>query len=163
NPNGSPSRIMSKKPEPLSIVVLDDSAEDTSRLVQRLKSAGFAPIGQQVETEAEFRTALAAKVDLIFADVSAARLSAPRALDILRELNADLPFIPLTRSSSEEVGLESLVKDATDVVLKNRLDLAAPAVWRALRESKQKVDRKNLEDRLRQSEKMGTLGRLASG
>src|SRR5262249_46356089 len=148
---------MSKKSEPLSIVVLDDSAEDVSHLIQALKSAGFTPTGQQIETEMELRAALTAKVDVVFADVGASRLSAQRALDVLGELNLDAPFILLSRSTGEEVGLVTLAKNATDVVLKNRLDLAAPAVWRALREMKRKLECQNLEDRLRQSEKLGTL------
>jgi two-component system cell cycle sensor histidine kinase/response regulator CckA len=154
---------MSSKPEPLTIIVVDDSSEDASRLVQRLKTAGFAPIGQQVETEREYRVALTAKVDAVFADATASRLSARRALDILRDMNPDVPFIVLSRSSEEEVGLESLINEATDVVLKNRLDLAGSAVRRALREARSKIEQKNLEDRLRLSEKMDTLGRLASG
>jgi signal transduction histidine kinase len=154
---------MSRKPEPLSIVVLDDSAEDVSRLIQRLKSAGFEPSGQQVETELELRAALTAKVNVVFADVCASRLSAQRTLDILGELKVDVPFILLSKSSGEEVGLATLAKEATDVLLKSRLDLAGPAVWRALREGKRKLECQNLEDRLRQSEKMETLGRLTSG
>src|SRR3954452_21985905 len=106
---------MSSKPEPLTIIVVDDSSEDASRLVQRLKTAGFAPIGQQVETEREYRVALTAKVDAVFADATASRLSARRALDILRDMNPDVPFIVLSRSSEEEVGLESLINEATDV------------------------------------------------
>ncbi len=154
---------MSRKPELLTLVILDDSSEDASRLVHRLRSSGFAAIAQQVQTEKEYRAALTARVNIVFAEASAARLSARRALDILREVNPDVPFIVLSRSSDEEIGLESLISDATDVVLKSRLDLAGSAVRRALRDARNKIEQKNLEDRLRLSEKMSTLGRLASG
>ena len=81
---------------PLSILILGDSVDDASRLVQTIKSSGFALNWQRAEIETEYRVALSMNPDIIFADANAARLSVPRTFEILRECKLDIPVIILT-------------------------------------------------------------------
>ncbi len=57
----------------------------------------------------------------------------------------------MTGTLGEEVVIEMLKSGATDYVLKTRLSRLAPAVVRALREAKDRLERKRAEDRLRKS------------
>src|SRR6185295_2935558 len=63
----------------------------------------------------------------------------------------------------EEVAIETLRNGATDYVLKQRLARLGPAVRRALTESRERVERRELEQRLFQAQKMEVAGRLAAG
>jgi DNA-binding response OmpR family regulator len=152
-----------KMTEPLNILLVDDSADDAFALIRRIKSAGFAAAWRRVQSETEYRAALITNVDIIFADVHFSQFSVRRALDLLRELHLDIPFIILSRSTEEQVGLEGLINDATDFVLKHRLDLLGPAVRRALREARGKAERRQLEAQLRQVQKMRDFAKVAEG
>src|SRR5688572_29651050 len=138
---------MGKKAEPLSILIMDDSRDDVSALSSRLTAAGYTLTVQQAETEAEFKAGLLTKPDLILADANLPRLSVQRALDVLADLEFDIPFIVLSASESEECGLETLVDRTTDLILKSRLDLAGVTVRRALRNAKLKREFRRLKEK----------------
>jgi PAS domain S-box-containing protein len=63
----------------------------------------------------------------------------------------DLPFI-FVSGFGEEIAIEALTSGATDYVLKTRLSRLAPSVHRALREARERAERKRAEEALRRSE-----------
>ena len=65
---------------------------------------------------------------------------------------ADLPFIFVSGSLGEEVAIEALKIGATDYVVKSRLSRLVPSVQRALREARERAERKRAEEALRRSE-----------
>jgi signal transduction histidine kinase len=68
-------------------------------------------------------------------------------------LNArpDLPFI-FVSGFGEEIAIEALTSGATDYILKTRLSRLVPSVQRALREARERAERKKAEEALRRSE-----------
>jgi signal transduction histidine kinase len=62
-----------------------------------------------------------------------------------------VPFIFVTGTLGEEVAIETLKNGATDYILKTRLARLVPAVYRAMRESEERKERKRAEERLRDS------------
>ncbi|HEX3644407.1 MAG TPA: response regulator [Vicinamibacterales bacterium] len=84
--------------------------------------------------------------DLILADFNMPGLSAPRALQLLRQRAPDLPFIIVSGSIDEETAVEVLKGGATDYLIKDRLGRLGQAVRRAiterhLAESKREAER----------------------
>jgi PAS domain-containing protein len=73
-------------------------------------------------------------------------------LKITQEKCPDVPFIFVSGTLGEEVAIEALKIGATDYVLKERLSRIAPSVQRALREAKERTERKLAEEALRRSE-----------
>ena len=67
-------------------------------------------------------------------------------------LRPEVPFIFVTGTLGEEVAIEALKIGATDYVLKTRLSRLVPSVLRALREAKERTERKQTEKALRRSE-----------
>ena len=67
-------------------------------------------------------------------------------------MRPEVPFIFVTGTLGEEVAIEALKIGATDYVLKTRLSRLVPSVLRALREAKERTERKQTEKALRRSE-----------
>src|ERR1700730_15512952 len=64
-----------------------------------------------------------------------------------------IPVVVLTSGTfGEDVGIEALRIGATDYVLKTRLSRLASAVQSALREARERAERKKAEEALRRSE-----------
>ncbi len=63
-----------------------------------------------------------------------------------------MPFIFVSGTLGEEVAIEALKIGATDYVLKTRISRLVPSVHRALREARERAERKRAEEALRRSE-----------
>ncbi len=89
------------------------------------------------------------RFDLILADYELPDFNGMLALERAKEKCPNTPFIFLTGMMGEEKAIDTLKSGATDYVLKNRLSRLAPAVSRALQESRH---RKELRDAQREKE-----------
>jgi signal transduction histidine kinase len=79
-------------------------------------------------------------------------------IEVLKQIKSDerlqmIPVVVLTSGAfGEDVGIEALKIGATDYVLKTRLSRLASAVQSALREARERAERKKAEEALRRSE-----------
>lgn len=137
----------------LRVLIVEDRPADAELMVHELRRAGFEPDWQRVETEEDYLAALTALPDIILADHTLPQFGAPRALELLKKQDLNIPFIVITGSISEEVAVERIKQGAADYMLKDRMARLGPAVERAfnekrLRDEKRKADeeiRRNLE------------------
>ena len=93
-----------------------------------------------------------AGLDLILADYTLPSFDGISALKLAREYRPDLPFIFVSGTIDEEVGIEALKLGATDYVFKTRLSRIAPSVRRALREAEERRQRMKAEQALERNE-----------
>ncbi len=138
-------------PDPLNIVIVEDSADDAALLVHELEESGFDPRWRRVETRDGFASALAPDVDLICSDFSLPQFSVQGALEILHRSGLDIPFIIVSGTIGEERAVESMRAGATDYVLKDHRHRLGPAVRRALREHRERRERQKAERELRRA------------
>ena len=75
-------------------------------------------------------------LDVILADFNMPQFSAPRALDLLKARDLDIPFIVVSGSIREETAVQILKSGASDYLLKDRLARLGQAVQRAIDERK---------------------------
>ena len=137
---------------PLHILLLEDDASD-AELIQELLAEHIACEVARVQTRAEFVAALKdTGVDLILADYKLPSFDGLSALHLARTERSDVPFIFVSGTVGEDVAIEALKIGATDYVLKQRLSRLVPSVQRALRESRERAERRKVAEALRRSE-----------
>jgi signal transduction histidine kinase len=84
-------------------------------------------------------------------------------LGYCRETCPEIPFIFVSGTIGEDAAIDSLLGGATDYVLKQRLKRLSPAIARAMREIKGRKERKALEQKFLQAQKMEVVGQLSGG
>src|ERR1700694_5073598 len=138
---------------PLRILLLEDSTPDAELIQELLEANHFVCEVTRVQTRAEFVAGLEdAGIDLILADYKLPSFDGLSALKLALDVRADLPFIFVSGSLGEEVAIEAVKIGATDYVVKSRLSRLVPSVQRALREARERADRKKAEEAFRRSE-----------
>jgi signal transduction histidine kinase/CheY-like chemotaxis protein len=136
----------------LRILLLEDSIPDAELIQDLLEADHFVCQVTRVQTRAEFLAALEdGGIDLILADYKLPSFDGLSALKLALSARPDLPFI-FVSGFGEEIAIEALTSGATDYVLKTRLSRLVPSVQRALREARERVERKKAEEALRRSE-----------
>jgi PAS domain S-box-containing protein len=138
---------------PLRVLSLEDDLKDTELIQELLAAEELVCEITRVETKEGFAAAInAGEIDLILADYSLPSYDGISALQFALEHCPDIPFLFVSGTLGEEVAIEALKIGATDYILKTRLSRLAPSVGRALRESRERAERKRAQDALRRSE-----------
>jgi CheY-like chemotaxis protein len=133
---------------PLRILLLEDSIEDAELIQELLEANDFVCDVTRVQTRAEFLAALEDRgIDLVLADYRLPSFDGLSALKLTLSAHPDLPFI-FVSGFGEEIPIEALTSGAADYVLKTRLSRLVPSVQRALREARERAERKKAEESL---------------
>src|SRR6266699_1716866 len=158
---------MSPQVDPTGVVrvlLVEDSAADAELMLRALRTGGFAPAYERVESAAAMRETLARQPwDVVLGDYNLPGFDVPAALAVLQEHGQDIPFIVVTGSVGEDAAVAAMKAGATDYIMKDRLQRLAPAVSCVLAESGVERERRRLEEQLLQSQKMEAVGQLAAG
>lgn len=138
---------------PLRILLLEDNPHDAELIQELLEADHFVCEVTHVQTRAEFIAGLENPgLDLILADYKLPSFDGLSALKLALDARADLPFIFVSGSLGEEVAIEAVKIGATDYVVKSRLSRLVPSVRRALREARERAERRKAEEAFRRSE-----------
>jgi signal transduction histidine kinase/CheY-like chemotaxis protein len=137
----------------LRILLLEDNTHDAELIQELLEADHFVCEITRAQTRAEFLAGLDNDaIDLILADYKLPSFDGLSALKLALDARADLPFIFVSGSLGEEVAIEAVKIGATDYVVKSRLSRLVPSVQRALREARERAERKKAEAAFRRSE-----------
>jgi signal transduction histidine kinase len=146
------------------ILHLEDSPNDCELVHRLLVDDGIDCEIVQCESREKFLRNLEKKnFDLIFADCVLPQFNGHNALEMARELAPETPFIFVSGTIEEDSAIEALRCGATDYVLKGRLSRLVPAVRRALAEVEERAKSQEMEQRLRQAQRLEAVGTLAGG
>ena len=116
----------------LRILMIEDSLADARLIQHELRQAGLAFEVERIDTEVEFAARLVTLPDVILCDFNLPQFSAARALEMLRDRSARVPFIIISGSIGEETAVEMMRLGATDYLLKDRLGRLGLAVRMAV-------------------------------
>lgn len=137
----------------IKILHLEDDESDSQLVQICLKKESLDFNYFLVENEKRYREILSEeKIDIILSDYNLPLYSGMDAMQLAKNEYPLIPFIFVSGAMGEEVAIESLLKGATDYVLKSRLSRLAPAIKRALREARLQLEYKKAIESLRKRE-----------
>ncbi|MGA2053234.1 MAG: PAS domain S-box protein [Opitutales bacterium] len=119
-------------PQPLKMLLVEDSPDDAILLVRELLRAGFDPQWTRVDTEADYLASLHAGLDLVISDYAMPQFDGLRALELLKQRGLDIPFIIVSGTIGEDTAVTAMKNGASDYLIKDRLTRLGPAVSHAL-------------------------------
>ena len=151
-------------------MIADDSEDDVFFLLRELRKAGYELVYERVSTAPDMKAALERQTwDIVISDYEMPHFGGFEALQLVKESGHDLPFILVSAVVSEETAVAAMKAGAHDYIMKRKLARLAPAIERELREAQTRLARKAAEEslhqsaeRLRQTQKMEAVGRLAA-
>jgi signal transduction histidine kinase len=151
--------------QPLRVLMVEDNERDAALLLRELQRSDYQVTYERVDTPEAMSTALECDPpwDVVIADFTMPRFSAPAALSLLKERAIDLPFIIVSGTIGEEAAVTSLRAGAHDFLVKGALARLVPAIERERREAGVRAERKKMHEQLLISDRMVSIGLLAAG
>lgn len=144
----------------LNTLLLEDNRSDAELLLHALRSAGFEPECQRVESEGEYLAALdrgnetaGEPFDVVLADYRLPQFDGLTALDLLQARGLDIPFILISGTIGEELAVDAMKRGAADYLLKDRLARLGQAVTHALQGKQLRMERARAKEQRRASER----------
>jgi len=135
---------------PLRILLIEDSLEDTELTVRELKRGGLEFDWRRVDTELALARACSEfEPTMVLSDYAMPGFDGLSALRLVRELRPEVPFIFVSGTIGEETAIQSLRSGANDYILKSNLSRLPTAVKRALRDAAEGAQRLETEEALR--------------
>ena len=148
---------------PARILILEDEPWDAERAQSLLASAGLDFTSVVVATKAPFVEQLDSfRPDVILSDYHLPGFSGADALAIAQELYPDVPFIIWSGVLGDEAAVALIKQGATDYVLKDRQARLPSVIGRALAEAEQRRRLADLDEKLREAQRLASLGHLGA-
>lgn len=124
---------------PIKVLIVEDSEDDAEFLLRELRHGEYDPEFIRVDSPRTMREALQAQDwDIILSDYYMPGFSALTALQIVHDLDVNIPFIVITGATGEDIAVEAMRAGAHDYLLKHNLRRLVSAVKRELLVAKSK-------------------------
>lgn len=119
----------------VSVLIVEDSADDVELLLRTMRRAGYQPRYQCVDTADKLREALSADTwDVVLTDCQLPQFSGARTISLIRDsMGLDIPIIVVSGAIGEETAVKMIKAGAQDYVLKGRLARLPVAIEREIR------------------------------
>ena len=132
--------------KPLRLLIVEDQAADAELCLRELRKGGLDVRGDVVSTAKEFIARLGTgDYDIILADDALPGWSGLDALQSLRNLQKDIPFLIVTGELGDETVAELVRVGVADYILKDRMARLPLAVRQALEEKKLREKNRKIE------------------
>ena len=139
--------------ETLRILVVEDSDDDLELCLREIRKANLNAATETVRTKTDLaKRLLEGCFDVVIADYSLGGWTGIEALQLIRSLGKNIPFILLTGVLEDELAVDCIKQGASDYILKDRLARLPLAICRAVNESSAETQRRAALDKGREAE-----------
>lgn len=153
-----------RRAAPIRVLLVEDDRADAELALDELAGDNLACESRVVDNEPAYLAALHDFApDVVLSDVSLPGFSGQRALALLRQTDADLPFIIVSATLGEDAAIEALRNGVTDYILKQNPARLASAVRRALAEAEERRAVRHAQAELIRAQRFESLAMLAGG
>jgi diguanylate cyclase (GGDEF)-like protein len=133
----------------LRLLLIEDSPDDAAHVVRELTRGGYEVDVERVDTPDALVAALKRQAwDIAIANYAMPGFTGTAALNLLRQHDADLPFIFVSGTIGEDAAVAAMRTGAHDYLMKGSLTRLLPAVERELRDAGVRRERRRAEQRL---------------
>ncbi len=137
---------------PLRVLNVEDSEEDALLLIRELRLGGYEPEVERVCTPEDMKAALKTRQwDVVISDHVMPGFSALDALQLLKDIGIDLPFIIVSGKIGEDVAVRAMKAGAHDYILKDSLARLVPAIQREIRDAETRKQRRMADEALKKA------------
>src|SRR5438874_432001 len=133
----------------LRVLHIEDQERDVA-LITRHLSRAYEVTSERVDTPEAMRDALKTRAwDVILCDYSMPHFNALQAIEIIKEINLDIPVIIISGTIGEAAAVETMRAGANDYLMKDSLARLVPAIEREMSEAGNRRARQQAEEQLR--------------
>jgi PAS domain S-box-containing protein len=150
----------------IHILIVDDSSADAELIARELQKGNLEHESKWAKSKQEFMLSLQnASFDIVLCDYKMPGFDALEVLQILKDINPDIPLIIVSGTIGEELAIEIMKQGAVDYIMKDRLSRLVPSIWRALDEKRLVLERRQVEKKVLESEEKfsGLFEHMTSG
>ncbi len=144
---------MSSEKKTVRLLLLEDSQNEAERLISLFRNAGHATRAHRLTSSADLAETLQQTWDLLIAAPSSSNLDPDEALNAIRRLGRDLPFLQLVRGNDAEAITEAMLNGAQDGVPDDDDERLLLVAQRELKNLDERRARREAEVALREAEK----------
>jgi response regulator RpfG family c-di-GMP phosphodiesterase len=132
-----------KKENILRVLLIEDNEDDAELVLRQLRGAnGYSLIHRTVQSEAALSIAFdETRWDVVICDYKLPHLSPYKALEIVKQISFDIPFIIFSGSVHEDIAIDLLKQGASDFVSKDNLARLPLVITRELRQASERIQR----------------------
>ncbi len=121
---------------PLKLLIAEDSEDDLLLLLRALRKGNYDVTYLHIQSADELKKALVEEEwDAIISDYSMPSFTGIEALEIVRQLDYNLPFIIVSGAIGEEIAVSAMRNGAYDYMMKDNLTRLVPSLQRSLQEA----------------------------
>ncbi|MFC6673257.1 EAL domain-containing protein [Marinobacterium aestuariivivens] len=132
-------------------LIIEDTEDDVIMLVRELQHIGYKVCYRCVDNMADLIEALndvRMGWQVVFSDFTMPAFDGLEALKLVRQHNADIPFIFVSGTLGEDKAVQAVKEGAQDYIVKGSLKRLHAAIPRELRESENRRKRREVEAQL---------------
>ncbi len=136
-------------------LIIEDSEDDALLLVREIQRGGYHVTSKRVDNPQMLNDVLDTETwDIIFCDYSMPHFTGTDALYLMKDKDLDIPFIFVSGTMGEDIAVDAMKAGARDYIVKGNLKRLLPAVDRELHEAKLRLEKKEVEEELRENEEL---------
>ena len=134
----------------LRVLIVEDSPNDAELLLHELRRAGYDPAWERVESAEAMSAALEQTAwDIVIADYVLPSFNGLEALELLKKMGLDIPFMVVSGKIGEETAVQVMKAGACDYFVKGNLSRLAPSISRAMSEAHDRREHRAADAELR--------------